>query len=69
MLNRCMTGDRLAPADVEVLGILRHKRRAYFQSPARRTIVIKVPREDDECKSGYAVLDKAMYGTRDAAQC
>ena len=42
---------------------------AHFHSPARRTIVIKVPREDDECPSGYAVLDKAMYGTKDAAQC
>ena len=40
-----------------------------FHSPVRRTIVIKVPREDDECTSGYAVLDKAMYGTKDAAQC
>ena len=31
--------------------------------------MIKVPKEDDECVSGYAVLDKAMYGTKDAAQC
>ena len=31
--------------------------------------MIKLPREDDECKSGYAVLDNAMYGTKDAAQC
>ena len=31
--------------------------------------MIKVPREDDECKSGYAVQDNAMYGTTDAAQC
>ena len=43
--------------------------RAHFHSLARRTIVIKVPREDDEGRSGYAVLDKAMYGTKDAAQC
>ena len=43
--------------------------RAHFHTPARRTIVIKVPREDDECASGYAVLDNAMYGTKDAAQC
>ena len=43
--------------------------KAHFHSPARRTIVIKVPREDDECTSGYAVLDNAMYGTKDAAQC
>ena len=43
--------------------------RAHFHNLARRTVVIKVPREDDECKNGYAVLDKAMYGTKDAAQC
>ena len=41
---------------------------AHFHSPGRRTIVIKVPR-DDQCTSGYAFLDKAMCGTRDAAQC
>ena len=41
---------------------------AHFHSPARRTIVIKVPREDDEFTSGYAVLDKAMYETKDAAK-
>ena len=29
----------------------------------------KVPREDNECKNGSAVLDEAMYGTKDAAQC
>ena len=28
-----------------------------------------MPREDDECKSGHAVLDKAMYGTKCAAHC
>ena len=30
---------------------------------------MKVPKEDDECTSGCAVLDKAVYGTKDAAQC
>ena len=40
-----------------------------WHTPARRTIVIKAPREDDACKCGYAVLDKAMYGTKNAAQC
>ena len=68
MLSRCMTGDRRAPANVEVLEFY-DICRAHFYSPARRTIVIKVPGDDDECKSGYAVLDTAMYGTKDAAQC
>ena len=40
--------------------------RAHFHSLARRTIVIKVPREDDECTISCSFPDKAMYG---AAQC
>ena len=39
-----------APVDVKVLGFC-DINRAHFHSPARRTIVIKVPREDDERKS------------------
>ena len=68
MLNRCMTCKRRVPAEEEVFGFY-DTRRAHFHSPARRTIVIKVPREDDECMSGFAVLDTAMCGTTDAAQC
>ena len=68
MPSRCMTGKRRTPAAAKVLGFYDISR-AHFHSPARRTIVIKLPREDDECTSGYAVLDKAMYGTKDAAQC
>ena len=63
-----MTGKRRTPAEEEVLGF-HDISRAHFRSPARRTIVIKVPKEDDECTSGYAVLDKAMHGMQDAAQC
>ena len=68
MLSRCITGDRRTPADVNVLGVYDISR-AHFQSKARRTIVIRVPREDDECKSRYAVLDRAVYGTKDAPWC
>ena len=68
MLSWCMTGKRRALVEGQVLGLC-DIRRAYFHIPARRTIVINVPREDDECTSGYAVLDKAMCGTKDAAQC
>ena len=31
--------------------------------------MIKVPKEDDECTSGYTGLDKAMYGAKDATKC
>ena len=68
MLSRCVTGKRRAPAEEKVLGFYDISR-AHFHSLARRTIVIRVPREDDECTSGYAVLDKALYGTKNAAQC
>ena len=68
MLSRCVTGKRRAPAEEKVLGFY-DIRRAHFHSPAGRTIVIKVPRADDECTSGPAVLDKALNGTKDAAQC
>ena len=68
VFSRCMTGMRGALAEEKVLGFYDISR-AHFHSPARRTIVIKVPREDGVKKSGYAVLDKAMYGTQDAAQC
>ena len=68
MLSRCMTGQRwhllkrmFSDSTTSVERI--------FHSPARRTIVIMVPREDDECTSGYAELDKAMYGTKEAAHC
>ena len=68
MLSRCMTGPRRPPADERVLGFYDISR-AHFHSKARRKIVIRVPREDDRCASGYALLDKSMYGAKDAAQC
>ena len=57
MLSRCMAGKRRTLAEEKVLGFY-HISRAHFHSLARRTIVIKMPREDDECTRGYAVLDK-----------
>ena len=66
MLSRCMTGNRRAPAAVKVLGFYDISR-AHVHSPARRTIVINVPREDDECKS--VPCWTAMHGAKDAAQC
>ena len=68
MVSRCVTGKRRAPAEKKVLGFC-DTSREHVHSPARRTIMIKVPREDDECTSGSAVLDNATHGTKDAAQC
>ena len=67
LLSRCMIGKRRAPAEQKVLEFYDISR-GHFHSPARRTIVIKVPREDDECTNGYTFPDKVMYGTKDAAQ-
>ena len=67
-LSRCMSGKRRTSAEEKVLGFYDISR-AHFHRPARCTIVIKVPREDDECTSGHAVLGKATHGTKDAAQC
>ena len=41
--------------------------RAYFYAKARRDVYIKLPAEDSE-EGMCGKLDKAMYGTRDAAQ-
>ena len=42
-------------------------RRAYFHAAARRKVYVKLPPEDH--MEGYCGrLNKAMYGTRDAAQ-
>ena len=55
---------------------LRHKgkkidfidvRRAYFHAKARRRVFVRLPPEDHE-EGKCGLLDKAMYGTRDAAQ-
>ena len=42
-------------------------KRAYFHAKARRKVYVKLPDEDyDEGKCG--LMNKSMYGTRDAAQ-
>ena len=53
-----MTGNQRAPAEVKVLGF-HDISGAHVHSLAHRTIVIKVPREDDECTSGNAVLEQS----------
>ena len=40
-----------------------------LESLSEHLLKRKVPREDDERSGGYAVLDKAMHGTKNAAQC
>ena len=42
-------------------------KRAYLQAPARRDLYVQLPTEDAD-EGMCAKLNKAMYGTRDAAQ-
>ena len=42
--------------------------RAHFHSPVRRKVAIRM-QSDLSCPSGIAMLYRAMYGTKDAAQC
>ena len=42
--------------------------RAHFHSPVRRKVAIRM-QGDPSCPSGIAMLNRAMYGTKDAAQC
>ena len=42
-------------------------RRVYFHAKARREVYVKLPAEDSE-EGMCGRLNKAMYGTRDAAQ-
>ena len=42
-------------------------RRAYFHAPARRPVYVQLP-EEDAASGMCGRLNKAMYGTRDAAQ-
>ena len=41
--------------------------RAHFHSPVRRKVAIRM-QNDPSCRSGIAMLDRAMSGTKDAAQ-
>ena len=42
--------------------------RAHFPLPVRRKVAIRL-QGDPPCTSGIAVLNRAMLGTKDAAQC
>ena len=51
-------------------GVYGHMARdCWTKAAARRKIVIRTPPEDTGCPSGFALLDKSMYGTKDVTQC
>ena len=68
MLSMAMTGPRKLSSECKVLGFFDISR-AQFHSDVRRRLAIRLPKEDSASSSGIGILRKAMYGTKDAAQC
>ena len=68
LMPLCMSGPPKRSAEELVLSFF-DASRAHFRSPAQRKIVVRTPKEDLAISSGYAVLGKAMYGTKDAGAC
>ena len=64
-----MTGERKKNAQAEMVNAFFDISRAHFHSPVRRKVAIRVPQGDPSCPSGVAMLNRAKYGTKDAAQC
>ena len=68
LLSRAMTGEKKRNPQDELVIALFDISRAHFHSPVRRKFAIRM-QGDPLCPSGIAMLNRAMYGTVDAAQC
>ena len=66
LLSRAMTGEKKRNPQDELVKAFFDISRAHFHSPVRRKVAI---RNHGSCPSGIAMLNRAMYGTKDAAQC
>ena len=64
-----MTGEQKKNAQEEMVTAFFDISRAHFHSPVHTKVPIRVPHGDPSCPSGVAMLNRAMYGTKDAAQC
>ena len=69
LLSKAMTGEKKKSAQEEMVIGFFDISRAHFQLPVRRKVAIRVPHGDSSCPSGVAMLNRAKYGTKDAAQC
>ena len=67
-LSRAMTGEKKKNPQDELVIAFFYISRAPFHSPVRRNVAIRM-QVDPSCPSGIAMLNRAMYGTKDAAQC
>ena len=65
LLSRAMTGEKKRNPQDELVIAFFDISRAHFHSPVRRKVAIRMQGDP----SGIAMLNHAMYGTKDAAQC
>ena len=68
LLSRAMTGEKRGTHRMSWSLHSFDFSRAHFHSPVRRKVSIRM-QGDPSCTSGIAMLNRAMYGTKDAAQC
>ena len=68
LLSWAMTGEKKRDPQDEFVIALFDVSRAHFHSPVRRKVSI-IMQGDPSCPSGIAMLNRAMYGTKDEAQC
>ena len=68
LLSRAMTGEKKRNPQDELVMAFFDISRAHFHSPVRRKVAIRM-HGDPSFPSGIAMLKRAMYGTKDAAQC
>ena len=68
LLSRAMTGEKKRNPQDELLITFFDISRAHFRSPVRRKVAIRM-QGDPPCPSGIAMLNRAMFGTKDTAQC
>ena len=68
LLSRAMTGEKKRDPTGELVIAFFDISRAHFHSPVRRKVAIRM-QGGPSCPSGIAMLNRAMYGTKDAAQC
>ena len=68
LLSRAMTGEKKRDPQDELVKAFFDISRAHYHSPVRRKVAIRM-QSDPSCPSGIAMLNRAMNGTKDAAQC
>ena len=68
LLSRAMTGEQKKNLQDEFVISFFDISRAHFHSPVRRKTAIRM-QGDPSCPSRIAMLNRSMYGKKDAAKC